>query len=44
MLLEVLKGLCGVLEVKPDSVEQRSCISLMDSTIRRAKGSCSGAG
>ena len=44
MLLEVLKGLCDVLEVKPGSVEQRSCISLIDSTIRRAKRSCFGAG
>ncbi len=31
MLLEVLKELCKVLEIKPDSVEQRSCISLMES-------------
>jgi hypothetical protein len=31
MLLEVLKDLCEVLEIKPDSVEQRSCISLMES-------------
>lgn len=31
MLLEVLKELCGVLEIKPDSMEQRSCISLMES-------------
>ena len=31
MLLETLKELCGVLDVKPDSVEQRSCISLMES-------------
>ena len=30
MLLEVLKELCKVLEIKPDSVEQRSCISLME--------------
>lgn len=31
MLLEVLKELCEVLEIKPDSAEQRSCISLMES-------------
>jgi hypothetical protein len=31
MLLEVLKDLCEVLEIKPDSGEQRSCISLMES-------------
>ncbi len=30
-LLEVLKELCKVLEIKPDSVEQRSSISLMES-------------
>ena len=30
MLLEVLKELCNVLDIKPDSVEQRSCISLME--------------
>lgn len=44
MLLEVLKELYEVLEVKPDSMEQRSCISLMGSTIRHAKRSCIGAG
>ena len=31
MLLEALKELCDVLEIKPDSVEQRSCINLMES-------------
>ena len=31
MLLESLKELCDVLEIKPDSMEQRSCISLMES-------------
>ena len=30
-LLETLKELCHALEIRPDSVEQRSCISLMDS-------------
>lgn len=44
MLLEVLKELYEVLEVKPDSMEQRSCISLMGSTIRHAKRSRIGAG
>ena len=31
MLLQTLKELCGVLDIKPDSVEQRNCISLMES-------------
>ena len=44
MLLEVLKELCEGPEVKPDSMEQRSCISLMGSTLRHAKCSCIGAG
>ena len=30
-LLETLKELCAALEIRPDSVEQRSCISLMES-------------
>ncbi|CAL5229870.1 g13281 [Coccomyxa viridis] len=30
-LLGILKNLCNVLEIKPDSVEQRSCISLIES-------------
>ena len=30
-LLETLKELCSALEIRPDSVEQRSCINLMDS-------------
>ena len=30
-LLETLKELCAALEIRPDSVEQRSCIRLMES-------------
>ena len=30
-LLETLKELCAALEIRPDSVEQRSCVSLMES-------------
>ena len=30
-LLETLKELCAALEIRPDSVEQRSCISLLES-------------